>query len=63
MLFKKKKFDRKVSLTKDVVDSISTYCKIKHPNESILILKGKSKNKPKSNFEFFVGKRQSFNFF
>jgi len=44
MLFKKKKFDRKVSLTKDVVDSISTYCKIKHPNESILILKGKSKN-------------------
>jgi hypothetical protein len=44
MLFKKKKFDRKVSLTKDVVDSISTYCKIKHPNECILILKGKSKN-------------------
>jgi proteasome lid subunit RPN8/RPN11 len=44
MLFKKKKFDRKVSLTKDVVDSIFTYCKIKHPNECILILKGKSKN-------------------
>ena len=44
MLFKKKKFDRKVSLTKDVVDSISSYCKIKHPNEGILILKGKSKN-------------------
>ena len=44
MLFKKKKFDRKVSLTKDVVDSISTYCKMKHPNEGILILKGKSKN-------------------
>ena len=44
MLFKKKKFDRKVSLTQDVVDSISTYCKIKHPNECILILKGKSKN-------------------
>lgn len=44
MLFKKKKIERLVSLKKDVVDSISSYCKIKHPNESILILKGKSKN-------------------
>ncbi|MDH3677803.1 MAG: Mov34/MPN/PAD-1 family protein [Nitrosopumilus sp.] len=43
MLFKKKKFDRSVSLKKDVVDSISSFCKIKHPNEGILILKGKSK--------------------
>jgi proteasome lid subunit RPN8/RPN11 len=43
VLFKKKKFERIVSLKKDVVDSISSYCKIKHPNESILILKGKSK--------------------
>ncbi len=43
MIFKKKKIDRSVSLKKDVVDSISTYSKIKHPNESILILKGKSK--------------------
>ena len=43
MLFKKKKIDRCVSLTHDVVNSISSYCKIKHPNESILILKGKSK--------------------
>ena len=43
MLFKKKKIERIVSLKKDVVDSISSYCKIKHPNESILILKGKSK--------------------
>ena len=43
MLFKKKKFERSVSLKKDVVDSISSYCKIKHPNECILILKGKSK--------------------
>ena len=42
-LFKKKKFERMVSLKKDVVDSISSYCKIKHPNECILILKGKSK--------------------
>ena len=43
MLFKKKKIERSVSLKKDVVDSISSYCKIKHPNECILILKGKSK--------------------
>ena len=43
MIFKTKKIDRSVSLKKDVVDSISTYSKIKHPNESILILKGKSK--------------------
>lgn len=43
MLFKKKNYERSVSLKQDVVDSISSYCKIKHPNESILILKGKSK--------------------
>jgi proteasome lid subunit RPN8/RPN11 len=43
VIFKKKKIERSVSLKKDVVDSISSYCKIKHPNESILILKGKSK--------------------
>ncbi len=43
MVFKKKKLERSVSLKKDVVDSISSYCKIKHPNECILILKGKSK--------------------
>ena len=44
MLFKKKKFERRISLKKDVFDSISSFCKIKHPNEGILILKGKSKN-------------------
>jgi len=43
MLFKKKKFERSVSIKKDVFDSISSFCKIKHPNEGILILKGKSK--------------------
>jgi proteasome lid subunit RPN8/RPN11 len=43
-LFKKKKTERNVSLKLDVMDSISSYCKIKHPNECILILKGKSKN-------------------
>ncbi|MCV0392059.1 MAG: Mov34/MPN/PAD-1 family protein [Nitrosopumilus sp.] len=44
MIFKTKKFDRKVSLQKDVLDSILSYCQMKHPNEGILILKGKSKN-------------------
>ncbi len=44
MLFKKKKFERKVSLQKDVLDSILSFCQMKHPNEGILILKGKSKN-------------------
>ena len=31
-------------LQKDVLDSILSYCKMNHPNEGILILKGKSKN-------------------
>ena len=44
MLFKKKKFERQVLLQKDVLDSILSYCKMKHPNEGILILKGKSKH-------------------
>ena len=43
MLFKKKKFERLVSLQRDVLDSILSYCHMKHPNEGILILKGKSK--------------------
>ena len=32
-----------VSLQKKVLDSILSYCQMKHPNECILILKGKSK--------------------
>ncbi len=44
MIFKKKKFERKVLLQKDVLDSILSYCQMKHPNEGILILKGKSKD-------------------
>lgn len=43
MLFKKKKIERHVSLEKKVLDSILSYCQMKHPNEGILILKGKSK--------------------
>jgi proteasome lid subunit RPN8/RPN11 len=44
MLFKKKKYERKVLLQKNVLDSILSFCQMKHPNEGILILKGKSKN-------------------
>lgn len=43
MLFKKKTFERKVTIRKDTLDGIISYCKMKHPNEGILILKGKSK--------------------
>ena len=43
MLFKKKKLERQISLEKKVLDSILSYCQMKHPNEGILILKGKSK--------------------
>ena len=41
---KKKKFERSVLLKKEVLDSILSFCQMKHPNEGILILKGKSKN-------------------
>ena len=44
MLFKKKSFERKVILKKEVLDSILSFCQMKHPNEGILILKGKSKD-------------------
>ncbi len=44
MLFKKKNFERLVSLKKDTRDGILSYCKMKHPNECILILRGKLKN-------------------
>ena len=44
MLFKRKPFERSVLLKKDVLDSILSYCQMKHPNEGILILKGSSKN-------------------
>ena len=44
MFFKHKKIERKVLLEKTVLDSIVTFCKMKHPNEGILILKGKSKS-------------------
>ena len=37
------KNERKIVLKKDVRDSILSYCNMKHPNEGILILRGKSK--------------------
>lgn len=43
MIFKKVKIERKVSLKKETRDGIISFCKMKHPNEGILILKGKSK--------------------
>ena len=44
MIFKKKKFERSVVIEKEVLDSILSFCQMKHPNEGILILKGKSKD-------------------
>jgi len=44
VIFKKKHFERRVLIQKDVLDSILSFCHMKHPNEAILILKGKSKN-------------------
>ena len=44
MLFKKKEFKRSLVLTKDVCDGLISYCKMNHPDEMILLLKGKSKN-------------------
>ncbi len=43
LIFKKKNYERQVSLKKDVQDGILSYCKMNHPNECILILRGKSK--------------------
>jgi len=40
---KKKKFERKISLSNDARDGILSFCKMNHPNEGILILRGKAK--------------------
>jgi len=37
------KIEREIVLKKDVRDSILSYCNMNHPNEGILILRGKSK--------------------
>ena len=43
MIFKTKKIERSVTLTKESCEGIISYCKMNHPNEMVLILKGKSK--------------------
>ena len=40
---KKEKSERKISLTQEARDGILSFCKMNHPNEGILILRGKSK--------------------
>ena len=41
---KKSKNNRKVTLTEEARDGIISFCKMNHPNEGILILRGKSKH-------------------
>lgn len=43
MIFKKTNFRRTISIKKETRDGILSYCKMNHPNEGILILRGKSK--------------------
>lgn len=43
MLFKRRELKRHVTIKRQAMDGIISYCKINHPNEAILILKGKSK--------------------
>jgi len=43
MIFKKTEFHRTVTIKKETRDGILSYCKMNHPNEGILILRGKSK--------------------
>ena len=44
MLFKKRRLERKVSITQETRDGILSFCKMNHPDEGILILRGKSKH-------------------
>ena len=41
---KKKKFERRVSLKQETRDGILSYCKMSHPDEGILILRGRSEH-------------------
>ena len=43
MIFKKTGLQRTITIKKEVRDGILSYCKMNHPNEGILILRGKSK--------------------
>ena len=40
---KEKKLERKISLTSEARDGILSFCKMNHPDECILILRGKAK--------------------
>lgn len=42
MIFKKARLQRTITVTKETRDGILTYCKMNHPYEGILILRGKS---------------------
>ena len=44
MFFKKREFRRRVTISREAMDSIISYSKIRHPNEAILIVKGKSRD-------------------
>jgi proteasome lid subunit RPN8/RPN11 len=43
MIFKTERPRRTITMTTQVRDGILTYCKMNHPNEGILILRGKAK--------------------
>ena len=43
MIFKTNKIKRSFTLTKEAQEGILSYCKMNHPDEMVLILKGKSK--------------------
>jgi proteasome lid subunit RPN8/RPN11 len=43
MIFKTERPRRIITMTAQVRDGILTYCKMNHPNEGILILRGKAK--------------------
>jgi len=44
MIFATRKFERKVTFSTKSRDGILSFCKMNHPYEAILILKGKSKS-------------------
>jgi len=43
MIFKSERPKRTISMTMEARDGILSYCKMNHPNEGILILRGKAK--------------------
>ena len=43
MIFKSERPKRTISMTVEARDGILSYCKMNHPNEGILILRGKAK--------------------